>query len=164
MSEPLTLLLAREALRRSQQEFLEILASADQRTLYHKDAENVWSLAEVLAHIANAREFFGRETARAAASTGERIGRTIQDAGRLAAVRDHGHDSTDALRKGLIASHKGLMATLDKLSESDLKTMAEHVNPKFGRMAIGDFILHFIVEHEQNHVGQARRCVANAGP
>ena len=164
MSEPLTLTHMREALRRSQQEFLEILGRSDQRTLYHKTSENVWSLAEVLAHIANAREFFGRETARAVASPEARIGRTIQDAGRLAAVRDHGHDSADALRDGLTASHKELLATLNKLSDDDLKTVTEHVNPKFGRMTLGDFIQHFIVEHDQNHVGQARRCVANAGP
>lgn len=164
MSEPLNLDRARETLRQCQQEFLEILDHANQQTLYHKPSVNVWCLAEVLAHIANARQFFGREAARGAASPEARVGRTIQDPGRLAAVRDHGHDSAAALRNSLIATHTDLMAALDKLSENNLEATVEHVSPKFGRMALGDFIQHFIVEHEQNHVGQARRCVASAGP
>jgi uncharacterized damage-inducible protein DinB len=164
MSEPLNLDRARETLRQCQQEFLQILDHASQQTLYHKASDDTWSLAEVLAHIANARQFFGREAARAAASPGARVGRTLQDAGRLAAVRDQGRDSAAALRNSLMTTHTDLMAALGKLSENDLKTTVEHVSPKFGRMTLGDFIQHFIVEHEQNHVGQARRCAAGAGP
>jgi uncharacterized damage-inducible protein DinB len=152
----------REELRRTQRDFLDILGQADARTLHHRAADGVWTLAEVLAHISNARQFFGGEAARGVASPNSRVGRMIQDAGRLAAVRDHGQDSADVLRKAIVTSHEQLMGLLEKLSDEDLKISAEHVNPKFGRLSIGDFVSHFIVEHDQKHVEQARRSLAHA--
>jgi len=162
MSDHLPIAQMREELRRTQRDFLDILKGADARTLHHRAAEGVWTLAEVLAHISNARQFFGAEAARGVAAPNSRVGRMLQDAGRLAAVRDHAQDSTDALRKAVVTSHDQLMAVLEKFSDEDLKVPVEHVNPKFGRLSIGDFVSHFIVEHDQKHVEQARRFLANA--
>lgn len=152
----------RAELRRTQRDFLEILHGVDARALHHRSADGVWSLGEVLAHVGNAREFFGAEAARGAAAPNSRVGRMIQDAGRLGAVQEHGEDSPDALRGAMVTSHDHLMGVLEKLSDEDLKVPAEHVNPKFGRLSIGDFVMHFIVEHDQKHVEQARRAAANA--
>jgi len=161
MSDHLPIAQMREELRRAQRDFLDILSAADARTLHHRASDGVWTLAEILAHVSNARQFFGGEAARAAAAPNSRVGRMIQDAGRLAAVRDHGQDSAESLRKAIVASHEQLMSVLEKLSDEDLKIPAEHVNPKFGRLSIGDFVSHFIVEHDQKHVEQARRSLAN---
>jgi uncharacterized damage-inducible protein DinB len=162
MSEPVTLVAVREAMQGTQRDLLATLDQADSQNLYHRASDGVWSLAEVLAHVANLRRFFIRQVLRVAASPGSSMGRTIQDAERLAAVRDHGRDSAPALREALITSHAELMAGLAKLSDADLKTFGEHVNPKFGRQALADFIQHFIVEHEQGHLRQARACLVNA--
>jgi uncharacterized damage-inducible protein DinB len=162
MPEPFVISRARQQPRLTQKEFLDILGQANHGTLHHHASEGVWSLAEVLAHISEARTFFGHEAARLAAQPGSRVGRTVRHAGRLAAVRDHGHDSAEALRAALLSSHEELMTTLEKLSDDDLKTAGEHVNPKFGRVTLEDLLLHFVLEHDQNHVRQARRCLEAA--
>jgi len=152
----------REELRRTQRDFLEILNEADARSLHRRAADGVWSLGEVLAHVSNARQFFGAEAARGVAAPNSRVGRMLQDAGRLGAVQEHGQDSPEALRAAMVTSHDKLMGVLAKLSDEDLKILAEHVNPKFDRLSIGEFVTHFILEHEQNHVEQARRAAAIA--
>jgi uncharacterized damage-inducible protein DinB len=163
MQEPVTLAGIREAMRATQLDLLATLDEANAQALYHRAAEGVWSLADVLAHVANLRRFFIGQALHVAAAPGSSLGRTIQDAERLAAVRDHGRDSAQALREGLLASHTELMAGLEKLSDADLATAGQHVNPKFGRQTLAEFLQHFVVEHEQSHVRQARACLANAG-
>lgn len=152
----------REAVRETQRDLLAALDESTAETLYHHAAEGVWSLSEVLAHVANLRRFFIAQALHVAAEPGSPMGRTIQDAARLAAVRDHARDSGSDLRAALISSYAELMAGLDKLSDADLATVGQHINPKFGRQTIGEFIHHFIVEHEQGHVRQARACLENS--
>lgn len=164
MSEPLTLQAVRQAIRETQRELLAALDQATPQTLYHRSGEGVWNLAEVLAHVANLRRFFIGQVLQVAAAPGSSMGRTLQDSARLAAVRDHGRDSAQALRDALVSSHAELMAGLDKLTDADLATVGQHVNPKFGRQTIEEFVRHFIVEHEQSHVRQARACLANSAP
>ena len=68
MSNHLPIEQMRVELRRTQHDFLEVLNAADARALHHRAADGVWSLGEVLAHVSNAREFFGPEAARGAAA------------------------------------------------------------------------------------------------
>jgi uncharacterized damage-inducible protein DinB len=163
MHDAMTLPGMREALGETQRAFLAIVDAADERTLRHVPAEGAWSLGEVLAHISEARRFFAREALRVRLAPGSRMGRTMQDAGRVEHVRVHGGDDAAALREALAASHRELMAALDTLSDADLAVAGEHVSPKFGRQTLGDFLHHFVVDHDRKHVEQARRCVASAG-
>ena len=149
----------RQALSKTHQELLSTLSGANDETLHRRAAEGTWSLAEVLAHVSDARRFFIREAVRVISSPGSRMGRTIQDPGRISAVKEHGTDSASALRDALNGSHAEVMSALDKMSDADLEIPGEHV--KFGRQTVGELIQHFIVEHEQKHVQQARRCAGS---
>jgi uncharacterized damage-inducible protein DinB len=162
MHDAMTAAEMREALGETQRAFLAIVDAADERTLHHVPAEGAWSLAEVLAHMSEARRFFAREALRVRLAPGSRMGRTIQDAGRIEHVRVHGGDDAATLREALTSSHGEVMAALDTLSDTDLAVAGEHVNPKFGRQTIGEFLHHFLVDHERKHVEQSRRCVASA--
>jgi uncharacterized damage-inducible protein DinB len=159
MSERLTSARMQEKLGSTQAEFLRILNEANEATLYHRTSEDVWSMAQVLAHISEARQFFIRETLRVKAAPGSRMGRTMDDAIRLATVKDHAHDSAEQLRTSLITSYKEMMRELSKLTDSDLEIKGEHV--KFGTQTLAEFLVHFVVEHDQKHVGQAQRCLEN---
>jgi uncharacterized damage-inducible protein DinB len=112
---------ARQQMRSAQGVFLDTLAQADERVLHHRAVEGAWSLAEVLAHVAEARQYFTSETDRLLASPGTRIGRTMQDAARLAAVQEHGKMSVADLRNALVQSQEKLMTMLDNLKETDLQ-------------------------------------------
>lgn len=160
MSEHLSLTAMREELRRSQKELLAALNQADSTSLHHLASEGVWSLAQVIAHISEARRFFIAEVLRVASSPGTRMGRTMNHPARLAAVETHAQDSSEQLGNALVASHAELMAGLDKLDDAALDIPGEHV--KFGHQTLREFIAHFIVEHDQKHVQQAQRCLAQA--
>jgi uncharacterized damage-inducible protein DinB len=159
MTEHHTLSQIQAALRQSQQELLDILNKADDDTLYHHLIDNEWTLAENLVHIAEAREFFINETRKVLASPDITIGRTITDPHRIQNVHEHGHDARDVISRKLVASHAQLMQQLEQMSDADLQKPIDHV--KFGRQTLGEFIDHFIVEHDQAHVKQASTLLAH---
>jgi uncharacterized damage-inducible protein DinB len=153
MTEHHTLSQIQTELRQSQQELLVILNKADDNTLYHRFIDNEWTLAENLVHVAEAREFFTNETRKALATPGITIGRTITDPHRIQNVHEHGHDERAVISRKLVASHEQLMQQLEQMSDADLQKPITHV--KFGQQTLGEFIGHFIVEHDQAHVKQA---------
>jgi uncharacterized damage-inducible protein DinB len=160
LQQHLSLAAARDTLTSTQREFLEMLADAGEQDLQFRPAEGVWTLTQVLAHISEARGFFADEVRRVRQAPGSRMGRTMDNPGRLQHVREHAGDSAVALRDALQSSHRVLIETLDGLRDDDLAVEGEHV--KFGRQTLGEFIQHFVVEHDQKHVAQARRCIAAA--
>lgn len=159
MAEHHTLSQIQAAVRQSQQQLLDILNKADDDTLYRHLIDNEWTLAENLVHIAEARGFFTNETRNVLVSPDITIGRTITDPHRIRNVSEHGHDSRDVISHKLVASHTQLMQQLEQMSDADLQKPINHV--KFGRQTLGEFIDHFIVEHDQAHVKQASALLAN---
>jgi uncharacterized damage-inducible protein DinB len=153
MIEHHTLSQIQAALRQSQQELLAILNKTDDDTLYRHVIENEWTVAENLVHIAEARAFFINETRNVLASPDITIGRTITDPHRVQNVLEHGHDPRDVISHKLVTSHAQLMQQLEQMSDADLQKPINHV--KFGRQTLGEFIDHFIVEHDQAHIKQA---------
>jgi uncharacterized damage-inducible protein DinB len=159
MAEHHTLSQMQAALRQSQQELLAILHKVDDDTLYRHLIDNEWTLAENLVHVAEARAFFTNETRKALTSPDMTIGRTITDPHRIQNVRDHGHDARDVIFNKLVTSHAQLMQQLEQMSDADLQKPINHV--KFGRQTLGEFMDHFIVEHDQAHVKQASALLAH---
>ncbi|HET7088504.1 MAG TPA: DinB family protein [Anaerolineae bacterium] len=149
-------------LRLTQQVFLDILSRADEHILYRRPADGGWTLAETLAHIAEARQFFSEATRRVRAAPGTKMGRTVEHPGRLQNIEDHGHDAPNALRSRLIASHESLLKTLGEMTNADLRIQGEHV--KYGPQMLSEFIERFVVEHDQVHVEQATALLTGDAP
>jgi uncharacterized damage-inducible protein DinB len=145
-------------LHQTQQSFLEILSQASDEVLYHRPGDDDWILAEVLVHIAEARQFFAGETQKALATPGAGLGRTLDDPHRLKNVEEHGHDPPDAIRRKLIASHESLLESLAQVTDDDLQIEVEHIN--FGPQTLGEFIQRFMVGHDRIHVEQATALLA----
>ena len=141
-------------LRQSQQSLLDILSQADEQLLYQRKDEQEWTLAENLAHVAEARTFFVAEARKALASPGATIGRTVSHPGRLQTIIDHGQDGREQIAERLEASYAQVLQLLEQMSQDDLQTTGTHV--KYGIQTLAEFIDHFIVEHDQNHVQQAQ--------
>ncbi len=156
MSEPMTIAQMRVELLKTQRDYLEILEQAGRNPeiLHKRPADGNWTMAEVLVHISNARRFFSAETLKVKQTPGVKMGRTKEDAGRLKYVATHGNDSLEDIRKQIVESHETMMNALSQLTDEDLKIKGDHV--KFGEQTLQHFIGHFIVEHDQSHVRQAR--------
>lgn len=143
----------------TQQAFLSILDQASEDVLYHPSAEaDGWTLAEVLAHITEARQFWCNDIRRIQASPGLKVGRTADHPGRLQAVREHGHDSIAAFRDRFVSGYELVVETLKGVTEADLQIGLEHISA--GPQTLGEFIQRFIVGHDKAHVEQARQLLA----
>ena len=149
-------------LRLTQQDFLDILSRADEHILYRRPADGGWTLAETLAHITEARQFFSQETRRVRAAPGTKMGRTVEHPGRLQNIEDHGHDAPDALHRRLITSHEDMQTTLSEMTDVDLQITGEHV--RYGPQTLAEFIQRFMVEHDQVHVQQAQALLTVDAP
>lgn len=143
-----------EQVQASQEGFIELLDQADRPALYQPPSDDGWTIAQILMHIAEARQFFVDETLNVIASPGARMGRTIDHPGRLKAVEENQMNTPGQMRLALIESYANLIELLSSLNDDDLLTSGEHV--KYGTQSLGEFVQHFIVEHDQAHVEQAR--------
>lgn len=146
-------------LRQSQNDLLALLKGLDESTLYTRPAENEWTPAENLIHLAEAREFFTAETQKVLATPGTTMGRTISDHHRIQNVIEHGHDAPDLILSKLVASHEKLISLLERMNDEDLQVVGTHV--RYGQQTLGEFIEHFIVEHDQGHVRQIRSLLSS---
>lgn len=145
-------------IKQSQQAFLDSVDYAVDSTLYRRSAEQEWTIAENLVHVSEARLFFTAEVRRALSGPGSSVGRTITDPGRVQNVLDHGQDSRELIAQKLVKSVEQVTSTLGRMSDDDLRTIVEHI--KYGTQTLAEFIQHFIVEHDQAHVGQVRALLA----
>ncbi|MBI1877731.1 MAG: DinB family protein [Chloroflexi bacterium] len=144
-----------DELRQTQQGFLAILDEVNEDILYRRSAgDESWTLAEVMAHITEARQFWSDDVRKIQATPGIKVGRTAEHPGRLQAVREHSHDSLTAFRDRLATSYEVVVKTLNGVTEEDLQLKVEHIT--FGPQTLAEFIQRLIVAHDQVHVEQVR--------
>ncbi|MDQ0190262.1 putative damage-inducible protein DinB [Alicyclobacillus cycloheptanicus] len=123
--------------------------------LHFHPAEDAWSVAQIMAHVAEFEHFFSTDVLRVKANPGTRFGRTIEHAERLQAVALTGTETWEALLEGLSRSKEEMLRNLNQLTDADLSI--EGTNPKFGTQTIEWEIGHFLTEHLEKHAGQIRR-------
>jgi uncharacterized damage-inducible protein DinB len=146
-------------LGQTQQAFLDILSRIEESALYRRPpGEENWTLAEMLAHITEARQFWSDEIAKVLAAPGAQVGRSADHPGRLQAVKEHGHDSVEALRRRFVTSYEYVVKTLSQISEQDLQLSCENITS--GPLSLAEFMQRFLVEHDRTHVAQAQALLA----
>lgn len=153
----------RNDLVETQQALLDLLEQADnQNMLYQQPSDEDWTPAMVLAHISEARQFFANQVEQAlAATSGDKLGRTMDDPHRVQAIKNHGQDSAEDLRSQLVTGHNKMIETLDKVTDDDLKLECEHVS--LGLFTLEAFIQRFFVGHDRAHVQQVTDLLNSQG-
>jgi hypothetical protein len=136
----------------------ETCSSVDTIALHWKKDPDTWSVAQILAHVAEFEHFFGDDVRRLHDSPGCPFGRTMEDAKRLNAVMLTGNESRAELLANLSEGRQYFLTVLDDLTDVDLSI--EGTNPKFGTKSIDWVIGHFIVEHLEKHASQLQRTLA----
>lgn len=127
--------------------------------LYQTPTENEWTIMENLAHITEIMPYWADEVARLVAQPGQKFGRTMEDAGRLAALREHGHDTLSQIQAVLPGAYAHLDTVLGGLKDSDLGLTGYH--SRRGEQTLEWFIEEFITKHLRDHVVQVRVCLEN---
>lgn len=126
--------------------------------LYRTPDANEWSIMQSLAHIQEFLPYWAGEVEQLVAHPGQNFGRTMQHAGRLEALRVHGHDTLAQIREALPASYARLDEVLGRVQESELALTARHST--YGERSLEWYLGEFITEHMRNHVEQLRVCLA----
>lgn len=138
------------------------LAALKPEQLYQQPFNDEWTVMENLAHIAEFIPYWVNEFSKVIAEPGSRFGRTVEDAGRLAAIRDHSHEALSNMRAELEKSYSYLDSRLSNFKDSDLEIVGQHV--RYGKRPIGGFIDEFVVRHLATHVVQIQEALNVLAP
>ena len=125
--------------------------------LYQTPTENEWTVMENLAHIVEFLPYWSDEAAKLVIQPGRKFGRTRDDEGRQAALREHGHDSLAQIRAALPMSYAHLDDVLSKLNDRDLELTGHH--PSRGEQTLAWFIEEFMIKHLRDHAAQIKECL-----
>jgi uncharacterized damage-inducible protein DinB len=136
----------------------EELVTLDPVKLYQRPAENEWTLMESLAHIGEFMPYWADEIEKLVAAPGQNFGRTMQHAGRLQAISEHGSDNLEQTRAALPGSYARLEDVLSKLNDGDLALTGHH--SRYGDQTLEWFIEDFVTHHLSSHLEQMERCLA----
>ena len=134
------------------------LAVLDPDKLYKTPVENEWSIMQNLAHIVEIMAYWANEIEKLVARPGQNFGRTMQNEGRLQAIREHSSDTLEQIKTALPRSYSRLQEVLGKLKDSDLQLTGIH--SRYGEKPLDWFIEEFVTQHLINHLEQIRMCLA----
>jgi hypothetical protein len=136
------------------------VAKAPAECISWKPADDVWSVMEILCHVAEFVPYWTSQTLLVVRHRDGLWGRTHTDTARIDAVNRAGRRSVDdvlsSIRTGVGSSATILRGLTD--AEFDLEAMSH--NPKWARKPASFIAEHLVVEHVEKHAGQVRRNVA----
>ena len=146
----------REKLQHTQAELLQLLDACDFAGLHQPRDEEKWTIAIILAHLAEARAYFTKQAEDTPRNPGMSVGRMLDNEQRVdAIIRAQQSDlEPGQLRWELQETYEAVMRLFDSLSEADLQIPCNHV--RLGPMTFGEFLQRTFVDHDQAHVEQAR--------
>jgi hypothetical protein len=139
--------------------FAEV-ATAPSDCIAWKPTPDVWSVMEILCHVAEFIPYWTTQTLQIIRHPDGLWGRTHTDTARIDAVNRAGSrtlaDVLSSIRTGAGSS----AAILSGLTDAELDIEATSHNPKWARKPAAFVAEHLVVEHVEKHAGQVRRNVA----
>jgi uncharacterized damage-inducible protein DinB len=143
------------SLKQDKQEYTNLLSKVSEQSLHTRPYADSWTIAEAIAHITDAIDFFQNESITALNNPSEKVGRHKTNARRLARIEEHREDSTEQLKGQIITSIDNCLTFLEGLTDGHLAKKIQHKLPKFGEMELGSFLDHFVIGHSKSHLRQA---------
>jgi 2-keto-4-pentenoate hydratase/2-oxohepta-3-ene-1,7-dioic acid hydratase in catechol pathway/uncharacterized damage-inducible protein DinB len=136
-------------------QYNNVLSQISEQNLYTRPYADSWTIAEAIAHITDAIDFFQNESIKALANPSEKVGRHKTNERRLEKIAIHGADTAEQLKEQLNESIDNCLVFLKSLQNNDLAKKIHHKLPKFGEMELGSFLDHFVIGHSKTHLKQA---------
>lgn len=128
-----------------------------------KPAPDVWSVMEILCHVAEFVPYWTVQTTQVASRPDEEWGRTHTDAARLAAVARADSRTLEDVTNEIHAAVRNSADTLRAMTDTSFETPAMSRNPRWGLKPAAFIVEHLLVEHVDKHIGQVRRNVSQFG-
>lgn len=113
-----------------------------------------WTLAQLLAHLAEFPTFFAADLTRWLDDPSQPVGRTHDHPTRLAAVEEAGDEELDGLRAEMDEAFTMLADVLEGLEDRHLQ--AETQNRKYGPEPLTTYLDRYVLRHKAEHVEQLR--------
>jgi hypothetical protein len=139
---------------------LDEVATLPRELIAWKPAPDVWSVLEILGHVAEFLPYWTGQVHRIVTRPEDAWGRDHTDAARLDAVRHAGSRSLADLVEAIRTAARLSAAALGGLHDADLAREATSRNPRFGRKPASFVIDHLLIEHVEKHRHQIRRNAA----
>lgn len=111
-----------------------------------------WTLAQILAHLAEFPRYFASDLALQMEREGAVVGRTHAHPERLAAVASARGRTLEDLAAELDASLTALAAQLEPLRDEHLSRVAQH--RRFGPQPLAAFLARHVLGHKAGHLQQ----------
>jgi len=135
------------------------VASLPSDLITWKPADDVWSIMEILCHVAEFVPFWTSQTLQIMRQPDDQWGRNHTDTARLDAVQRASSrslsDVTTAIRTGVQKS----AAEIRMFRDADLAIEAMSRNPRWERKPASFVVDHLLIEHVEKHLNQIRRNV-----
>jgi uncharacterized damage-inducible protein DinB len=138
--------------------FAEV-ASAPPEAISWKPAADVWSVMEILCHVAEFVPYWTSQALQVVRHPDARWGRTHTDTARIEAVNRAGNRSLDDVLSSIRTGAGSSAAILSGLTDAELGIEAMSHNPRWERKPASFIAEHLVVEHVEKHAGQVRRNV-----
>ena len=124
-----------------------------------KPADDVWSVMEILCHVAEFVPFWTSQTLQIVRRPDDEWGRTHTDTARLEAVHRAGSRSLPEVTTAIRAGVQTSAAEIRELRDADLDVEAMSRNPRWARQPASFIIDHLLIEHVEKHLSQIQRNV-----
>jgi dipeptidyl aminopeptidase/acylaminoacyl peptidase len=123
--------------------------------LYREPRVGDWSIAKILAHVAEVLPYWSTQARVVAARAEDNrpFGRTHDDPDRIAAIEARGHDSPEQLVSCLRTRCAESTATLRAIPEAGWVRTASHA--RRGELSVEQIVDQFLIEHLDEHTQQA---------
>ena len=124
-----------------------------------KPADDVWSVMEILCHVAEFVPYWTSQTLQIVRQPDGLWGRTHTDTARIDAVNRASSRSLEDVLSSIRTGVGSAAAILGGLTDADLDVEAMSHNPRWARKPASFVAEHLVVEHVEKHAGQIRRNV-----
>jgi hypothetical protein len=124
-----------------------------------KPAADVWSVMEILCHVAEFLPYWTSQTLQIVRQPDEQWGRNHTDSARLDAVQQAGSRSVADVLNAIRAAARTSSAAIRDLRDTDLAVEALSRNPRWARKPASFVIDDLLIGHLEKHLGQIQRNV-----
>jgi uncharacterized damage-inducible protein DinB len=144
----------------SVQQLVDTVEALPEQVLYAEPEPSEWPVMSILAHVVELMPYWAHqalEVSRRPADS-QPFGRTHDDADRIGAVQQHGHDSLDSMLPRIRSGCAEAVDTLRQIPPEGWARTARHANR--GDMSVEQIVDQFLVSHVEEHLTQARAAIS----
>ena len=149
-----------QKLRSAHQAVMDAIHGIDEPEIRQVPAPGEWTVAQLLAHIAEIQYFWMEKAVLITQEDDPNITRSdVENDRRAAAVEDHAGDSLDELVRGLAAANESAIAATGKIAPENLAILGHRGD---NNPITVEGVVNFLAQHVEEHalqVSESRRLI-----